>query len=190
MKILYLGPFRTDFINRLKMYNDTVSCVEEKISLDYIRKNKFQIVISYGYRHIISKDIIEYMQNKIINLHISYLPWNRGADPNFWSFFEDTKKGVTIHLIDEDIDTGDIIIQKEVSFQQNVTLRESYQILTKEIENLFFEYWSDIRIGKFYTFPQDFNEGSLHYSKDKEKYNFLLTDGWDTDVSKLKEMRK
>ena len=44
---------------------------------------------------------------------MSYLPWNRGADPNFWSILEDTPKGVTIHIMDESIDTGDILYQKD-----------------------------------------------------------------------------
>ncbi len=61
----------------------------------------------------------------IINLHISFLPWNRGAHPNFWSFYDDTPKGVTIHLIDEGIDTGAIIYQKEITFDRNEKTFES-----------------------------------------------------------------
>lgn len=191
MKILYLGPTRPEFIKKLKMnFDDEILCQENKITLDYIKLHAFDIIVSYGYRHIISKDIIEYMKNKIINLHISFLPWNRGADPNFWSFFNDTKKGVSIHLIDEGIDTGDIIVQKEVLFRDSITLRESYNILTHEIEELFYEYWPKIREGNITPFQQIIDEGSLHYSKDKEKYKFLLINGWDTNVSNLKEMRK
>ena len=48
--------------------------------------NSFDFIVSYGYRHILSKNILDLLPNKIINLHISYLPYNRGADPNFWSF--------------------------------------------------------------------------------------------------------
>ncbi|MFJ6264933.1 formyltransferase family protein [Lysinibacillus xylanilyticus] len=190
MNILYLGPYREGFCSKLQNCSEGIYRTEEKIALDFIKLNKFDFVISYGYRHIISKEIIEYMQNKIINLHISYLPWNRGADPNFWSFIEDTRKGVTIHLIDEGTDTGDIIVQKEVKFQGDITLRESYNILTREIEELFFEYWTVIYSGEYIPVVQNNYEGSLHYSKDKEKYNYLLVDGWDTPISKLIEMRK
>ncbi|WP_409368018.1 formyltransferase family protein [Lysinibacillus sp. 38-6] len=189
MKILYLGPYREAFCKRIQENNDEVYRTDEKISLEYVRLNKFDIVISYGYRHIISKDIINYLHNRIINLHISYLPWNRGADPNFWSFIEDTKKGVTIHLIDEGIDTGNIIIQREVSFKGELTLRQSYNILTDEIEKLFFEYWTTIKSGDYKTISQNIKEGSIHYKKDRERYNDLLVNGWDTPVSKLLEMR-
>lgn len=190
MKILFLGPYREDFCKKLQVNNDDeVYRTEEKISLEYVKLNKFDVIISYGYRHIISKDIINYLHNRIINLHISYLPWNRGADPNFWSFIEDTIKGVTIHLVDEGIDTGNIIIQKEVTFRGDITLRESYKILIDEIEKLFFKYWTTIRSGDFTTMSQSIKEGSIHYKKDRDKYNGLLINGWDTPVSKLKEMR-
>ena len=38
-------------------------------------------------------------------MHISYLPFNRGAHPNYWSFKDNSPKGVTIHFIDNGIDT-------------------------------------------------------------------------------------
>ena len=59
-----------------------------------------------------------------------------------WSFLEDTPKGVTIHYIDEGIDTGDIIVQKEVFIDEDKeTLKSSYEILNKEIQALFKENW-------------------------------------------------
>lgn len=73
-------------------------------------------IISYGYRHIIPEEIIKKTKNPIINLHISYLPFNRGSHPNYWSFKEKTPKGVTIHFIDKGIDTGPILCQKEFFF--------------------------------------------------------------------------
>ena len=93
-----------------------VFVIESRINEKYLADNNIEMIISYGYRHIIKKSIIEYVKGNIINLHISYLPWNRGADPNLWSFLENSPKGVTIHYIDEGIDTGDIITQKKIRF--------------------------------------------------------------------------
>ncbi|WP_431029191.1 formyltransferase family protein [Lysinibacillus sp. LZ02] len=187
MNILYLGPKREEFINKLKLFGDNFVVLDNKLSTDFVISNKFDLVISYGYRYIISEEIINIMKNKIINLHISYLPWNRGADPNFWSFLENTKKGVSIHLIDEGIDTGDILIQKEVTFTDNDTLRTSYNKLSIAIEALFIEHWSKIRLGKYIPIKQNLNEGSIHFSKDKQLYTYLLTDGWDTPIIKIKK---
>ena len=78
-----------------------------------------------------------------INLHISYLPFNRGAHPNFWSFVDNSPKGVTIHEIDEGLDTGPIIHQKKLSFnikkKESDTFFKTYKILNNEIQKLFFK---------------------------------------------------
>ena len=42
---------------------------------------KFDIAVSYGYRHILRQSHIDQFE-RIVNMHIAYLPWNRGADPN------------------------------------------------------------------------------------------------------------
>lgn len=102
-------------------------------------------IISYGYRHIIKKQIIDRFPGRIINLHIGYLPYNRGADPNFWSAYDKTPAGVTIHQIDEGIDTGDILVQEEVFFTGEETLAESYQALQEKIQLLFMRNWKAIR---------------------------------------------
>lgn len=186
MKILYLGPNRTEFIKKLETFGDDFVVLENKFSVEYVIENNFDFIISYGYRYIISKEIINIMESNIINMHISYLPWNRGADPNFWSFLEGTKKGVSIHLVDEGVDTGDIIIQKEIIFDVSETLRTTYNKLCQVIEMLFIEYWPEIRLGKYKRVKQNLNEGSMHYSKDKQQYEYLLTDGWDTPIKKLR----
>ena len=73
----------------------------------------------------------------IINLHLSYLPFNRGAHPNFWSFYENTPSGVSIHLIDAGIDSGPILFQKEIKFKNEITFIQTYNRLFIEMENLF-----------------------------------------------------
>ncbi len=121
---------------------------------------------------------------RIINLHISYLPWNRGADPNLWSFLDNAPKGVTTHYIDAGLDTGRILIQEEISFRYNDTPRTSYERLAAAIEILFRKSWPRIREGKAQSFPQP-QGGSSHRLKDRAAVEHLLTKGWDTPVSQL-----
>lgn len=177
--ILFLGNENNSIIDFLKDKYSVTLCTE-KIDVDYVKK--FDFVISYGYRHIIKKNVIDASKNGIINLHISYLPWNRGADPNFWSFVDKTKKGVTIHFIDEGIDTGDIILQKEVNFCSQKTLAETYNKLSNEIEDLFIRNWKNISSGSCKRKKQPAG-GSFHLAKEFKKYN--LENGWDTRVDNL-----
>ena len=176
MKILHLGPQNNKVYNYLnKEYY--INSTEEILSPLTLRG--FDWVVSYGYRHILKKDHILSSQNPIINLHISYLPWNRGADPNYWSWVENSPKGVTIHAIDEGIDTGDIFIQKEVNFSENETLSSSYHKLKNEIEDLFVSNFENIIKGRILPETQP-GGGSLHYVKD-----FPKIESWDLKVKTL-----
>lgn len=159
----------------------------ERIDLNYLLCNKIDFVISYKYRHILSKDIIDKYYWKIINLHISYLPWNRGSDPNIWSFIDNTPKGVSIHYMDYGIDTGDIIKQKIVYFDSSIdTLRSFYNKLNTEIQLLFIDKWHDIKNFKCDRTKQG-NYGTYHETKEKFLFEKYLIHGWDTLISDIEK---
>ena len=162
--ILFLGYDckETILLEKLRNFNYVVEHSKKKIK----NFSGYDLVISFGYKHILSKEAIATSDCEIINLHISYLPWNRGAHPNFWSFYEDTVKGVTIHLINEGIDKGDILYQKKMIFNsKNYTFSETYEILKKEIELLFISNMKDILNKTYSTYPQ-IGKGSFHRKKD------------------------
>jgi methionyl-tRNA formyltransferase len=187
MKILFLGYIDSPLIAFLEDDGNEVITTDKKIDYAGVKNISPDFIISYGYRYIISKEIVEQWKDRAINLHISYLPWNRGADPNLWSFVEDTPKGVTIHYIDYGLDTGDIIVQKEVSFSDEDTLKTSYDKLHQEIQTLFKEHWRNIRTGKNQRYKQT-GKGSYHKAKDKEPLLYLLSKGYDTPISALKDI--
>lgn len=145
-------------------------------------------VISYNYKHIISKEIIDLVAGRVINLHISLLPCNRGSHPNLWSLLEDTPKGVTIHVVDEGLDTGDIVVQEEVLIdEEKETLKSSYELLHQTIQRLFKERWKDIRDNRISPVKQK-GQGSMHCKRDlKPLEQFLIKKGWDTPVTEFKE---
>ena len=185
--ILFLGDDKSPIFEWLKSIGESVVQTSKKITPEFINTNNVGFLVSYGYRHILKNDVLKLFPNRAINLHISYLPWNKGADPNFWSFIEDTPKGVTIHYLDEGVDTGDIIIQEKVDFNTDQeTLAISYEKLQTAIQKLFKENWHDIKNEKCKRKKQ-VGDGSLHKVKDKKALSHLLTDGWDTSLSVLEE---
>ena len=182
MKILFLG-YKDCKLHNFLSTKYTVSQTEEKITLNDYRGVDY--IISFGYKHIIKKSIIDLFQTNIINLHISYLPYNKGYHPNFWSFKDNTLKGVTIHLIDKDIDTGDILLQKEIIFsKEEDTLSKTYDRLIEEIQNLFIENFDNILSGNLKPKKQK-GKGTFHYEKDLQKHKDILTEDWDTKTYKL-----
>ena len=88
--------------------------LSECISIELLKEMRPKYIISYNYIHMISKEIIDFMHGNIVNLHISLLPYNRGTSPNFFSFLDNTPKGVTIHQISEELDAGKIFCNKEI----------------------------------------------------------------------------
>lgn len=187
MKILFLGYPQCKLLDYLNQYY-IVNQTQEKIKLE--DTIEYDFIISFGYKYIISKDIIEYFKNKIVNLHISYLPYNKGYHPNFWSFIDNTPKGVTIHLIDSKIDEGDILLQKEIFFSKDKdTLSKTYDVLIDEIQNLFIQNCNDILTQKINPTPQQ-GKGTFHFQKDLDNYLYLLKNQWNTKINYIMENKK
>lgn len=185
MNVLLLGPSATQLLPTFSIVGDSVRHVDEPITASSSEIAGMDFLVSFGYRHIIRRDVLEQFPERVINLHISYLPWNRGADPNLWSFLKDSPKGVTIHQIDEGIDTGPILAQMEVPYESDDTLRTSYARLNSALVSLFSRSWGELRIGRLSARPQPHDLGTAHRAKDKEHYAFLLSQQWDTPVAEL-----
>ena len=170
--ILFLGykKNKTKIISFLKKKKFNVIEFGNRKITDSTFKKNFTLVISFGYKKIIKPSVIKRFKRPIINLHMSYLPFNRGAHPNFWSFIENTPKGVSIHEIDENIDTGPVVVKKKVIFKNlnKHTLKSTYEVLFKEIENLFIKNFSKI-LKKKYKKKFSKSKGSIHFKKDFPK---------------------
>ncbi len=184
MKILFLygNPIALDLAHWLQKNNEVI-ITNEPVNEYLFESENFDLIISYTYRNLISKNILKLLKCDIINLHISYLPWNKGADPNIWSWLENTPKGVTIHYINEDVDSGDIIAQKEVELTENMTLRESYNILNEEIVTLFKHSFKNKNKWKTLKTKQK-EKGSYHSKKDL--LNIMANQSIDYDI-KIKD---
>jgi methionyl-tRNA formyltransferase len=163
-KILFLGYTQkeTSLIDYLINSKNEIWFNDDPIEF----LNGYDLIISYGYRHIISGQAIASANCPIINLHISYLPWNRGAHPNFWSFYDETPSGVSIHRIDAGIDTGPTLFQKKLHFnKKKYTFSDSYKILRIEIENLFKLNFEKILSGN-YSLKYQKESGTFHKKSD------------------------
>lgn len=158
MNVLYLGPDSplVAFLER----NYTVDRTEAPISDAHA-----DWIVSYGYRHILPAAFCEKFDGRAVNLHIGYLPWNRGAHPNVWSALDRTPSGVTLHYIDQGIDTGDIIAQQVVTFDPFDTYKQSHDALKRYAEALFVKTWPDLVAGTASRTKQS-EIGSFHRAAD------------------------
>jgi len=134
------------------------------------------IAISILFDYLLKKEFINLFPKGAVNLHPSYLPFNRGQYPNVWSIIEETPAGVTLHYIDEKVDTGDIIAQIEVPVEPIDTGETLYRKLEYASIDLFKKTWPLLKSGNAPRLKQDINAGTYHKTKDVEKIDNIELD--------------
>lgn len=111
----------------------------EKIREHYedILNLKPDIIITCAYGQIIPKEILDYPKYGCINVHASLLPKLRGGAPIHKALIDDyDKTGITIMYMDQKMDNGDIISQKEINIEDSDNLEilhDKLSILGKEL---------------------------------------------------------
>jgi len=94
--------------------------------------NNINIVLS-NTSQIYSKDLLNIPNIKFYNFHPSLLPLNKGRFPIFWAIINGDKQGITCHEINEKIDDGRIILQKEIDIKKVKTVEEVMDIILKQM---------------------------------------------------------
>jgi methionyl-tRNA formyltransferase len=89
------------------------------------------LIVVAAYGKILPESILNLPKFGCINVHASLLPKYRGAAPIAWAIINGEKKtGITIMQMDKGLDTGDIILQKEVNISEKETEGELRQKLS------------------------------------------------------------
>jgi methionyl-tRNA formyltransferase len=99
-----------------------------------------ELIVVCHFQKLIKQRIIDLPPKGCINLHPSLLPMYRGMAPQHWPIINGEKKtGITVHYIDNGIDTGDIILQQEIEInpKENVyelqhKFKAIYSVIVKE----------------------------------------------------------
>lgn len=130
--------------------------------------DEFDLGFSVHCKQIFPKDLVHGVT--CINIHPGLNPFNRGWFPQVFSILNKMPAGATIHIMDEDIDHGSILYQKEICIKDWDTSKDVYEkILDAEFE-LFSENISDILSGKYTSKPM----GSVGNYNSIEDYRELL----------------
>ena len=132
----------------------------EKDDSEKIRNLKPDLIMSIGWRRLIPKSVFQIPRFKTINLHDGLLPQYRGFAPINWAIINgETEIGVTIHYIDESADTGDIILQKQITIDNEKTAKEAYDELLDLSSTMIHQTIELIENGNVVTKKQKPNEG-------------------------------
>ena len=113
-------------VKRLALEHDLPVLQPEKASdrqfSEQVREMNPDLIIVVAFGQILRKNLLDIPGWGAINIHASLLPKYRGAAPIQWAIFQDEKKtGLTIMRMDEGLDTGAILFQKEVPILKDET---------------------------------------------------------------------
>ncbi len=134
------------------------------------------IGLSLFFGYILEESLLSLLPHGCLNLHPAYLPYNRGAYPNVWSIVDGTPAGVTLHYIDQGIDTGDIVAQQKVLVEATDTGETLYGKLECASLELFYRTWPRLESGQLSRQPQSPEVGSYRYVRDVAKIDSIDLD--------------
>lgn len=121
------------FVFSPKQYNQKADYEAEIVEV--LRKHDVEWIFLAGYMRLAGATLLEAYEGKIINIHPSLLPAFPGIDAIGQAFNAGVEEtGVTVHFIDEGMDTGPIIEQEAVPIRQDDT-KETLQKRIQEVEH-------------------------------------------------------
>lgn len=136
--------------------------IKEAESVEELRKYEADIFVVAAFGQILSKEILDMPKFGCINIHASLLPKYRGAAPIQWAVIDgEEKSGVTIMQMNEGLDTGDILLTKEVILDKKETGESLFDKLMEVGAEAVVEALPLIEEGKLQPVPQK-DEESTH----------------------------
>jgi UDP-4-amino-4-deoxy-L-arabinose formyltransferase/UDP-glucuronic acid dehydrogenase (UDP-4-keto-hexauronic acid decarboxylating) len=131
--------------------------------IEKIRNISPEVIFSFYYRNLLSRDILIIPSAGSFNLHGSLLPAYRGRCPINWVLVKgEQRTGVTLHYMVEEPDAGDIVGQKEVVIEFEDTAHILYQKLCMKTKELLEEVLPLIKKGIAPRVAQNLRQGSYY----------------------------
>ena len=138
------------FSNQFNIKKYVSSFKDSKISeakiLNLLKKENIKFICLAGFMRVLSKNFIKKFRGKIVNIHPSLLPKYKGLDTHVKAIRnKDKVAGCTVHYVTAKLDSGKIILQKEVKILKKETptslakkvLRQEHKLYPAAIEKIF-----------------------------------------------------
>ena len=124
--------------------------------------------ITAWWPYILKPEVFDIPRLGCLNFHPSLLPEGRGKHPNFWALKGRTPFGVTLHFIDEGIDTGDVAFQQEIPVFWEDTGETLHGKARATVVDLFKQHFHSILAGDLPRHAQDRSAGAFHRARELE----------------------
>ena len=175
--------------------------VRNEECIEYLWSYEPDIIIVEAFGQLIPKAILDMPRYGCVNVHASLLPKYRGAAPIQWAVINgDPVTGVTTMRMDEGLDTGDMIMKREVALREDETGGSLFERLSEAGAKLCVETMAAIEDGTAVYTPQDHEQathtkkiykemGSIDWSRDAQTIECLIRglDPWPSAYTRLND---
>ncbi len=151
--------------------------------IEYIKKNKIDLLCSMSYNQIFKNEIIDSVKKKIINCHAGKLPFYRGRSILNWVLINGEKDfGITTHFINNKIDKGNIINQKIFTISKKDNFHSLLKKCYVECPKLLYKSVKEIQANKYKSIPQSKISKQFSYFPKRKNGDEII----DKNLSALK----
>ncbi len=130
----------------------------QSLNLDYIVCIHFPVIVP--------PPVLNVPRIGVLNLHPAYLPYNRGWHNAVWALLEKTLYGATLHFMNEKVDAGDIVNQRQLEVRFDDTGNSLYRRAMRLELKVFKEAWPKLANLSFVRQSQDAHLATTHKKKD------------------------
>lgn len=145
--------------------------------------------LSLYFGYILKPEVFRSFPEGCLNLHPSYLPYNRGVYTNVWSIVDRTPAGASLHYIDKGVDTGPVLERRRVEKRPTDTGDTLYRRLEDVCVELFRDIWPRFVEGEVEPEPQPQEQGTYHRLADVEDIDRIELDEEYTGRELLNRLR-
>lgn len=176
--------------NNIKLFEIEKFNTETKENLKQVLQNLApELCLTFDFGYIVPKDLFDIPKFNFVNIHFSLLPKHRGASAVQFAILNDDKEyGITYHLIDATLDTGDILYQSKFSLDENLNSEEAYTFLFDKCSIEISEILKKYLENKLKPAPQDHSKATYTYSKTNPKHTFIFKE--DAFINEVENERK
>ena len=183
--------------HNIPVYQPVKIRLEESVA--YLQQFEADVIVVEAFGQIIPQAILDIPKYCCVNIHTSLLPKYRGAAPIQWAVLNgDEMTGVTTMCMDAGLDTGDIIMQKEVMLNEGETSGTLFNRLAEAGAELIVKTLTTIEDGTAVYTPQDTAKvshtskitkemGSIDWNKSAKEIECWIRgmDPWPSAYTKL-----
>jgi methionyl-tRNA formyltransferase len=163
--------------------------IKDKKFLSELEKFKADIFIVCGFQYFLPPGLINMPKLGTLNFHASLLPRHAGMHPGFWTiWYGDKKSGMTIHFMDEGIDTGDIAYQSVIPVIVGDAIESLYQRIWNSSGTLIKKLLSDIEESSIARKKQDYLNYFYNYEITEKDFELDFRQPAETLYSRIKMM--